>query len=365
MGNSISLLSEGDPEGVGEELEVFRTMNVKWMNMFVSKLRSSREQYNFSIEDENEKIQWREYFQLFTEIKVSIASETFVQERINWHPATLGYAMIKKVEEELQQVAEDVPDDNNQPPDDYTDDEPSEIGDDEAADLDDDDHDDNNVLDNDSSEKPETSQLDDTIVDNIDVPDKNGANESSYEVPEQHHSDEDENNVKPDEDNTNVKPVVNRSASRKVQKLMQKKKDKDDRTNRSLNVGKSSLNWSPIYIGYSTISKKEHDKQLREEQEALAARENRAIEKAKTKRGAVIDAMEKSSVNQSKGRLEKIQKVEGKYAENKSRRQKELAQQQRELPDVAFALYEVRGISVCMISELVMIIILLLDTVWM
>jgi len=365
MGNSISLLSEGDPEGVGEELEVFRTMNVKWMNMFVSKLRSSREQYNFSIEDENEKIQWREYFQIFTEIKVSIASETFVQERINWHPATLGYAMIKKVEEELQQVAEDVPDDNNQPPDDYTDDEPSEIGDDEAADLDDDDHDDNNVVDNDSSEKPETSQLDDTNVDNIDVADNNGANEPSYELTQQHHSDEDENNAKPDENDTNVKPVVNRSASRKVQKLMQKKKDKDDRTNRNLNVGKSSLNWSPIYIGYSTISKKEHDKQLREEQEALAARENRAIEKAKTKRGAVIDAMEKLSVNQSKGRLEKIQKVEGKYAENKSRRQKELAQQQRELPDVAFALYEVHGISVCMISELVMIIILLLDTVWM
>lgn len=343
MGNSISLLSDGDPEGVGEEVEVFRTMNVKWMNMFVSKLRSSRDQYKFSIEDENEKIQWREYFQIFTEIKESIASETFVKERSNWHPATMGYAMIKKVEEELQQVVEDIPEDDNQPSDDYTDDEPSEIGDDEAVDLDDDD---NNVVDNDSSEKPETSPLDDTNVDNADDGNDNGANEPSDEVHQQHPSGEDENNVKPDENITNAKPVVTRSTSSKIQKLVQKK-NKDERTTRSLNIGKNSLNWSPIYIGYSTISKKEHDKQLRGEQEALAARENRAIEKAKTKRGAVIDAMEKSSMNQSKVRLEKIQKVEGKYAENKSRRQKELAQQQRELPDVAFALYEVRAYLIC------------------
>lgn len=358
MGNSISLLSEGDPEGVGEEVEVFRTMNVKWMNMFVSKLRSGREQYKFSIEDENEKIQWREYFQIFTEIKESIASETFVKERSNWHPATLGYAMIKKVEEELQQVVEDVPEDDNQPPDDFTDDEPSEIGDDEVADLDDEDDDDikNNIVDDNSSEKPETSPLDDINVDNVDGDDKGGI-EPSDEVPQPYHSGEDENNAKPDENNVNLKPVVKRSASRKVEKLLQKK-DKDVRTNQSLNVGKSSLNWSPIYNGYSNISKKEHDKQLREEQEALAARENRAIEKAKTKRGAVIDAMEKSSMNQSKVRLEKIQKVEGKYAENKLRRQKELAQQQRELPDVAFALYEVRNMAVYMRSELAMIILL-------
>jgi len=344
MGNAISLLSEGDPEGAGEEVEVFRTINVKWMSMFVSKLRSNREHYKFAIEDGNERIQWREYFQTFTEMKAAIASESFIKERSNWHPATLGYAMTKKFEEEeeLQQLAEDVPEDNNQPSDDYTDDEPSEIGDDEAVDLDDDDviNDGDNVVDNNSIEKPEALPQDDTG--NVDD-DDNVDNEASDKVPQQHQSGEDKI----------AKPVVIRSVPLKVEKLEQKnvKVEKDARNS---NAGKSSLNWSPIYIGYSTISKKEHDKQLHEEQLALAARENRAIEKAKAKRGAVIDAMEKSSLNQSNVRLEKIQKVEDKYAENKSRRQKELAQQQRELPDVAFALYEVSSMSIHYLLFIVM-----------
>lgn len=272
MGNSISSKNCDDPDGPGENVLFFRNMNVKWLNVFVSKVKIINPNLQFSINDNDEKIKWTEYFKCFTEIKESISSEAFVKQRNNWHPATLGYAMVKElINDEPIEIEHNEQREETLPPDGYTEDTPSDLG-----------------------ENDEIS-------------------EHSY----------------------------NNDITAKIQNNLEKPINKSNIIQNKNKIKKTSENCSPIYFGYSTQSHKEQNKQIEDEKLALQTRENRAISKAKAKRGAVIDSLEKLMLSQSKIRMDKIEKVEKKYNENKLAREKELEQNHRELLDVAFALYEV------------------------
>ena len=281
MGNSIKSEVQFDPEGPGDNVTFFQNMNIRWLNVFINRIKDAKKG-EFAIQNANETLKWSDYFRIFTEIKDNMVSEVVVKERKIWHPATIGYAMTKKTAEALLQEANEVVEPGPisnivLPPDDYTDDDPSEFGGEGVEDV-------------------------------VNV----GGGHSLLRI-------------QGSETNVGKKKL----------------KGSDEVPPKSKPKGWDSNYTNPIYFGYTLQSVGDRDKEISKEKSDLKARENRALERARTTRSVAIDALEKSCLAQGKARADKINKLEEKYLANKKKKDEELARNKRELLDMAFNIYEV------------------------
>jgi hypothetical protein len=132
MGNTFKSSNGEEPPGPGEEVGFFRGMNIRWMNVFIQKIRDAK-RADFSVSNAEETLQWSDYFTIFTEIKETMATEARVKERLSWHTATIGYAMMKRTEVEEEAPLLLPPLEAKQPDEGYTDDEPSEADEDDVG----------------------------------------------------------------------------------------------------------------------------------------------------------------------------------------------------------------------------------------
>lgn len=286
MGNTIGSEAARDPEGPGKDVAFFQAMNVRWLNVFITKIKDTKKS-EFSLANSNETLKWSDYFRIFIDIKDSMGSESVTKERSNWHPASVGYAMTKRPQAAdcSDHSGEYTPEKSGKvPSDDYTDDDPSEIG---QEDFDGDEGDDQSA-----EWRP-------------DSPDSPSSRKQS-----------------------NQRPVS--AKSRDAPKLPR-------------NMDARYTN--PMFFGYSTETVQDQEKVIAAERALLKSRENRAIERARATRSVAIDALERTTQGQANLRLDKIKKLEEKYETARAKREVELERNERELLDSAFAIYEVSGVT--------------------
>jgi hypothetical protein len=131
MGNTIKAGPNYDPEGPGAEVAFFQAMNIRWLNVFIIKIRDTKKT-GFSLNNASEALRWSDYFRIFVDIKDSMVTELTTKERSVWHPATKGFAMIKvdpdKAEEDDDKST--TISDKGSIADDFTEDDPSVADDD-------------------------------------------------------------------------------------------------------------------------------------------------------------------------------------------------------------------------------------------
>lgn len=283
MGNTIGSDAVRDPEGPGKDVAFFQAMNVRWLNVFITKIKDTKKS-EFSLANNEETLKWSDYFRIFIDIKDSMGSESTNKERSNWHPATAGYAMTKRSpqEEGSDDSGEYTPVKSGKvPADDYTDDDPSEIGQEE---FDGDDGDDQSA-----EWRPDSPDSGDP---------------SSRRQPSQ-------------------RPASARSRDA-------------PRLPRHMDAQFTN----PMFFGYTTETVLDQEKVIAAERALLRNRENRAIERARATRSVAIDALERTTQGQANLRLDKIKKLEEKYETARAKREIELERNEKELLASAFAIYE-------------------------
>jgi hypothetical protein len=135
MGNSLKSEAIQELDGPGQNVAFFQAMNIRWLNVFIAKVKDIKKA-ELSIDNTKETLKWSDYFRIFTEIKDSMASETFTKERKIWHPSTAGYAMTKRTaadeDNDFVPIEATVFTGKPPPPDGYTDDDPSVMGDEDV-----------------------------------------------------------------------------------------------------------------------------------------------------------------------------------------------------------------------------------------
>lgn len=134
-------------------MEFFRSLDIKWINVFVEKLKALRTQkpendhslfrlpHQISTDmgdgNEDEMLSWREYFTLFLEIEEALSLEAEQQRKISWHPACSRFSMTPLPDQSPPGPPAPLPPpppppDADNPPDDFTEDEGSLPGDEDA-----------------------------------------------------------------------------------------------------------------------------------------------------------------------------------------------------------------------------------------
>ena len=138
-------------------VEFFRSLDIKWINVFVAKLKALRLQlpesdhslfrlpHQISTEqgdgNGDEMLSWREYFTLFLEIDEALSLEAEQQRKASWHPACSRFSMTPLPDQSPPGPPAPLPPpppppDADNPPDDFTEDEGSLPGEEEDADID-------------------------------------------------------------------------------------------------------------------------------------------------------------------------------------------------------------------------------------
>lgn len=386
MGNIFTLENGNEPCGPGEEVEFFRTLNIKWLDLIVSKVKDVKRS-EFDIDRNEETIRWVDYFRILTDVKAAMTEDSVSKRRVTFHTACAGYAMSNSVgeiaETDDERYTYESSPSTDAVDDAHTDDDASEV---EEEGDDDDDADDDDIAADDanqggmliaSSDKDnrESDQAlgrsgddantvgmagEDVGTDLSDAPDPQSepTDEVAHNQQRRHRRSEDED---ADEDGDNYGDGVSDS----VEKERNSEDDKggvegsDSQLRHELSTGaaekapamlgsrKYRPGWnphliSPIFFGKSTLKAKDADRGEVEAKAAVAARESRAIARAQATRAAVIDAMEKSMNTQARARLDKMGQLESRYQAAKKRRDEEHDRNERELLDVAFRIYEVR-----------------------
>ena len=146
MGNRFSTrpIDNADPEGPGDGVSFFRSLDVKWIDIFIGRIREIATDSNVDVFElsasldpkTSYRLRWRDYFQIFVLVKDKIERDEAFRTRSSWHPATLGFTMQA---DDSPRVYEDVYYPTKKPlvDDDHTDD---DMDDDDDEDEDDDDN---------------------------------------------------------------------------------------------------------------------------------------------------------------------------------------------------------------------------------
>lgn len=126
MGNTIKSGPDFDPDGPENEVAFFQALSIKWLNIFINKIRETKNT-EFTLSHSNDTLKWSDYFRIFVEIKDSMVTELSTKERGIWHPATKGFAMIKRDPADSSHTVDVKVEksDNISVADDYTEDDPS------------------------------------------------------------------------------------------------------------------------------------------------------------------------------------------------------------------------------------------------
>lgn len=128
MGNFLNYADHLESDGPGQSIDFFQKLNLKQVKCFFAKLQESMLS-DFELGNVTEEVTWRQYFQIFSEIKERVDVEKNVTIRQHWHPATCGYEMMRNNEVELLEE----PIDAEGKPDSYTDDELSDSDDGDSS----------------------------------------------------------------------------------------------------------------------------------------------------------------------------------------------------------------------------------------
>ena len=83
----------GPPEST---VKFFKTVRVKWLEYFVSELKTrigKAPTDHLDMNDSTMFLKWKDYFSIFSVIQVKIKEENIREERASWHISTLGYVM--------------------------------------------------------------------------------------------------------------------------------------------------------------------------------------------------------------------------------------------------------------------------------
>ena len=343
MGNSTSSYTEDDKykdgilkdESATDPLYFFRGMHIKWVNYIVDEIKNDK--YNtWNLEEEN-KLSWRKYFQIMMKLEQEIANDKEKQLRTSWHPATIGFKLVKKTDNDNDNDSDD-----------------ENINETKENDYDSDD---------DYKVVVEDDHTDDEVEDDIDIADDKNLKKFILNTDTDN---ENNNNDNSNDDNPNGRENENLNENENNGIEDEKKSDKIDKsktatpvTPRSVleelilppekktvtKLDKKPKNWdptffNPIYFGVKPYTIEQYDAKEKAQESIRKEAEMRAIEKAKSQRSDAIGQFEKQVKTQESVRLKKINNLEDAYNAARKRREDELARNQRDLPPGALKLFK-------------------------
>ena len=312
MGSRLSTLDKGDAAGPLQNVEFFQTVRAKWMEYFISKLNENILS-DLDISKKNEMLQWRDYFNIFAEIRGFVERDNDKKQRLHWHPATEGYMLQQELPRTPIRPLTPIPRGLD---DDYTEDEASDVSDsDSGSDQEDknDDDGDNHEKKKEGEEKGEDNANTDEKSDIVDV--------------------------------AKVKPEDDEDASQTSEDLDRSDSDTDDNNNNK-NKFSPPPHWnpehmSPIFYGYSDLTVKVYAENIKDAEELIAQSEGRAVEKALAKRLEGLADFEKSIRVKESKRQDKIDKISTAYVEARDRREETMNKEKSIMPTVGFRVYKV------------------------
>jgi len=341
MGNSSSSYTEADKykDGIikdidaNDPLHFFRGIHIKWVNYIVNEIKNDNDNNSWNLEEDN-KLSWRKYFKIMTKLEHEIASDKEVQLRTSWHPATIGFKLIKKSNNDNDSDNDE--NDNNDDDDNDSNDDYKVIIDDDHTD--DEAEDDGDITDDFDKNLKKFKLNTDDINDNDDNDNDNNNNEIENE-----NLNNNENNTIEDEKKSEkvksktVTPVSPRSVLEElvlppektsISKALKKPKNWDP------------TYYNPIFFGIKPYTYEQYDAKEKSEESVRKEAEMRAIEKAKSQRSDAIEQFEKQVKTQENVRAKKINGLEEAYNAARKRREDDLARNQRDLPAGAFKLFK-------------------------
>ena len=300
MGNNLSSLSSLSSSSSStsillSNLSFFISLRIKWIEYFISSLNENSF-FDFSILNSYEKIKWKDYFKIFSNIKKFSISDKEIKERLFYHPSTIGYLMIEEIPIlEIEEIEKNLPDD-------YTEDEASDISDEDEDEEEEDDDSGNKEQKNERKRKK----------DEIDT----------------------------DEENEIIKQ---RSYQEEEERKSKKKDQFPIKSNQKFTPPKhwNSSNLSPIFFGYSQMTIQQHKETISNHQNETEKSEKRAVEKAMNTRLIALEEFEKNILIKEKIRTTKLEEIETLYEKERQRRDADLARNKKNLPEMGFKMYRV------------------------
>ena len=297
MGSRLSTVDKGDAAGPLQNVEFFKTVRAKWMEYFVCKLNENILS-DLDISKTNEMLRWRDYFNIFAEIRGFVERDNDIKQRLHWHPATQGYMLQKELPRTPQKPASPP---KNQVDDDYTEDEATDV-----------------------------SETDEEDKSNDNEDDSHNDNVSNGEL-----------------ENDDVKLGVMPHGDKESQASQIDSKDDGDAVENDNSFGISRpSHWnpeffSPIFFGYSDLTVKVYTENIKEAKEEIRLSEERAVEKALVKRVEGLAEYEKSIRAKEIKRQERIDNITSSYLEERNRREETMNKEKLIMPEVGFRMYKV------------------------
>jgi hypothetical protein len=305
MGNSSSSYSEDDKfkegivkdESANDPLYFFRGMHIKWVTYIVDEIKKD-DSNTWNLEEDN-KLSWRKYFQIMMKLEHEIANDKEKQLRTSWHPATIGFKLVKKTDNDNDS---DIDDENiNETK------EKSYDSDDDYKVVVEDDHTDDEVEDDidivdDKNLKKFTLNIDNDDNNNDDNPD-----ELENENLNENNAIEDEKKSDKIDKSKTATPVSPRSVLEELILPPDKKT--------VTKLAKKPKNWdptffNPIYFGVKPYTIEQYDAKEKAQENIRKQAEMRAIEKAKSQRSEAIGQFEKQVKTQESVRSKKINNLD-------------------------------------------------------
>jgi hypothetical protein len=331
MGNSLNFADYEDPEGPGEDVNFFRGLKLKQIKSFFANLQESRIS-DFDVDNYEEILSWRTYFQQFSSIKEKMDTEAEVNARAQWHTSCAGYEMMKSEVVEEVEASEEVSG-SASVQDDWTDDDLSDDGADDTKSP--------------ASPKSPTSpksgksgqsqnsgkdgEAEDRVVSMNSESSKSKSDNRSakYESNNESGSFNEGDNEGSRRDNEESSATSYSSSTRSPSKPKKKPAGWDP-----------SLT-SPIFFGYSQFKTVDKLQQQAIETEKTKIAEERAIATAQESRVMFIEEFDRAIKNQETVRLKKISDLETKYSTAKEKALGDYDRNERDLPAMAFKNYKV------------------------
>ena len=305
------------PKGV----DFFKTLQFRWVLLFFDKVKASglRE---FSLEEaQRQRLSWRVYFQVFSEIKEEMERDEDRKYRAIWHPSTTGFIMRPGA----------LPDFEPLPrvkrvkgiPEDFTDDDAS----DESEEEEDEEGEGGEKADAGSEDEPDEEAAAD-----------GDEEENDGQVEEKSYSPSDKESGK------GKKEPAGRPARRKswIKAEQQPKEQEETPTEEGGRVRKKwdPATRSPIFFGYHDTTTAMRDAEKLDIETKNIDAEQRAVARARDTRSSLLDNVQKVCEAQAKEREDKIREIENKYKAATARREKELNEKKKELPETAFKVFK-------------------------
>lgn len=354
MGHRLSVMDhEGDKEDPETEasLAFFRGLKLKWTKYMMAKIAAGLTS-DLDIYNDRELISWRLYLKIFSDIRQKMDEDNENEKRNLYHPACRGFIMTRiNVPKDLEMEEESFDFGDKGPADDYTEDAESENSDDE---------DDEEESEDEESSSDEESSEDET--DDEEEEDDQGGKaagdgqdkkkKKAKKGIEEQGDDEEKGAaeqqlaviVTGDEDSSAAggSPSPGKSKGGSLSsggKSLLKSSAESYISGKSVNTRTKEWNpelTSPIYFGYSYKPARQHDESVEAERLAVREAEERAVQKTKATRTALLDDFEIAMKNQHANRLRKITKLQEDYDKARTKREEDLRRLQAELPAVAF-----------------------------